>query len=158
LADVQRLLRQAMTPELEQRLRELDAALGRLDPEATRQALERLAQSQQAFKQSIERSRELFRRAAAEGILSSLEADAKDLRLHQQDWNKRDATAPDSAASMRERALQQRADSLASRIAAASLAVGMDSISSASDEPVRHPSLEAPHNAAMAATRAMDRA
>jgi len=158
LADVQRLLRQALTPELEQRLRDLDAALGRLDPEATRQALERLAAEQQALRQTLERSRELFRRAAAEGILSSLEADAKDLQVRQEEWNKHDAPAPDSAAAERQRGLQQRADSLAQRIAAASRSVGdADSARTGHAEGSRD-ALAQPQHAAVGAGEAMGRA
>src|SRR5213076_1011303 len=47
LREVQELLRRAVTPELAVRLRELQEALARLDPEATRRALERLAEAQQ---------------------------------------------------------------------------------------------------------------
>lgn len=158
LADVQRLLRQALTPELEQRLRELDAALGRLDPEATRQALERLAASQQALRDALERSRELFRRAAAEGILAALVADAQDLRGRQAEWNTHDAPRPDSAAAARERTLAQRADSLAEKIAAAA-----PSLAAADSENDPHGeraqgALAAPQRAATAARHAMGNA
>ncbi|HUL03214.1 MAG TPA: hypothetical protein VLV16_08310 [Gemmatimonadales bacterium] len=154
LADVEHLLRQAMTPELEQRLRELDAALGRLDPDATRRALEHLAEAQQNFREALERSRELFRRAALEGLLASLAADAQDLRFRQSEWNQRDAPSPDSAAAGRQRALQARADSLAKRIAEVSRHVaGTDSASNAQAE-----HLEQPQEAAVSAGQAMGRA
>src|SRR5207249_3469495 len=65
LREVQELLQRAVTPELAARLRELQEAVARLDPEATRRALERLAEAQQQFKAELERSEELFRRAAA---------------------------------------------------------------------------------------------
>src|SRR5207302_686268 len=67
LAEVREMLQRAITPELEQRLRELQEALSRLDPEAIRRALQRLAEAQQQLRQELERSRELFRRAAVEG-------------------------------------------------------------------------------------------
>src|SRR5216117_2838450 len=72
LREVQDLLQRAVTPELAARLRELQEALARLDPEATRRALERLAEAQQQLKAQLERSQELFRRAAVEGALASL--------------------------------------------------------------------------------------
>jgi hypothetical protein len=112
LADVQRLLRQALTPELEQRLRELEEALTRLDPEATRQALQRLAEVQQQFRDQLERSQQLLQRAAVEGALASLAADAEDLRRRQGEWNRDDAPSPDSAAAGRERILAVRTDTL----------------------------------------------
>src|SRR5438874_13067001 len=71
LREVQELLRRAVTPELAARLRELQEALARLDPVATRRALERLAEAQQLLKDQLERSQELFRRAAVEGALAS---------------------------------------------------------------------------------------
>ena len=119
LADVQRLLRQAITPELAQRLRELQEALSRLDPDATRNALQRLAEAQDQLREELERSQELFRRAAVEGALASLAADAEDLRRRQVEWNEQDAAHPDGAAGARERTLATRADSLTHGIAQA---------------------------------------
>jgi hypothetical protein len=112
LAEVQRLLRRALTPELEQRLRELQEALARLDPEATRRALEHLVETQKQFRDALERSQDLFRRAAVEGALASLAADAEDLRRRQAEWNSQDAPRPDGAAAERERMLATRVDSL----------------------------------------------
>src|SRR3989449_936472 len=113
LREVQELLQRAVTPELAARVRELQEALARLDPEATRRALERLAEAQQQLKAELERSEELFRRAAIEGALASLAADAEDLRRRQTEWNREDAPRPDSAGAGRQRALADRADSLA---------------------------------------------
>jgi hypothetical protein len=119
LREVQAFLRRAVTPELEERLRELQAALAKLDPEAMRAALERLAEAQQRLKAELERSRELFRRAAVEGALVSLAADADELRRRQREWTGAEAPRADSAAAARERALAARADSLARGIAEA---------------------------------------
>jgi hypothetical protein len=113
LREVQELLRRAVTPELEQRLRELQEAIAKLDPEATRRALERLAEAQQQLRAELERSQELFRRAAIEGTLASLAADAEDLRRRQAEWNRDAAPRPDSAAATRQRALATATDSLA---------------------------------------------
>jgi hypothetical protein len=116
LREVQELLRRAVTPELEQRLRELEEALAKLDPEATRRALERLAEAQQQLRAELERSQELFRRAAVEGTLASLAADAEDLRRRQAEWNRDAAPRPDSAAAARQRILARATDSLAREI------------------------------------------
>src|SRR6266566_421527 len=80
---------------------------------ATDRALERLAEAQQQLKAQLERSEELFRRAAVEGALASLAADAEDLRRRQAEWNREDAARPDSAGAAHQRALADRADSLA---------------------------------------------
>jgi hypothetical protein len=113
LREVQELLQRALTPELEQRLRELQEALARLDPEATRQALQRLADAQQQLRRELERSQELFKRAALEGELASLAKDAEDLQRRQTEWTKDEAPHPDSAAAAAERDLAAATDSLA---------------------------------------------
>ncbi len=113
LRQVQDLLQRALTPELEQRLRELQEALARLDPEATRQALQRLAEAQQELRRELERSQELFKRAALEGELASLAKDAEDLQRRQSEWTKEDAQRADSAAAAAERDLAGATDSLA---------------------------------------------
>ena len=147
LREVQELLQRAVTPQLEQRLRELQDALAKLDPEAARQALERLAEAQQQLKAELERSQELFRRAAVEGALASLAADAEDLKRRQGEWNRDDAARPDSAAAARQRALAERADSLAA---------GIDQV--AKDLGAPRPSLARPAQAARNARAAMQRA
>ena len=119
LADVQRLLQRAITPELEQRLRELQDALQRLDPEATRQALQKLADAQEQMKEALQRTEQLFHRAAVEGQLTTLSADAEELRRQQAGWNQREAARADSAAGAHERAIATRADSLAAGLAQA---------------------------------------
>jgi hypothetical protein len=116
LREVQELLQRALTPELEQRLRELQEALARLDPEATRQALQRLAEAQQQLRRELERSEELFKRAAMEGELASLAKDAEDLHRRQTEWTKADAQHPDSAAAAAERDLAAATDSLATGV------------------------------------------
>ena len=113
LKEVQQLLERALTPELEQRLRELQEAMARLDPEATRQALQRLAEAQQELRRELERSEELFRRAAIEGELASLAKDAEDLQRRQEDWNRDDAPRADSAAAAAQQELAESTDSLA---------------------------------------------
>src|SRR5256885_269664 len=150
LREVQQLLQRAVTPELERRLRELQEALAKLDPEATRQALQRLAEAQQQLKAELERSQELFRRAAVEGTLASLAADAEDLRRRQAEWNADDAPRPDSGAAMRQRRLAGAADSLARAIGRLAKEVGAP--------PAGTGSLAAPERAARDAGGAMQRA
>ena len=150
LAEVRQLLQRALTPELERRLQELQEALGKLDPDATRRALENLAEAQEQFREALERSHELFRRAAAEGVLQSLAADAEELRRAQGEWNQQDAPRPDSAAAARERALAGRTDSLQGGLAQAA-----SDFAEAAD---RRGPLAAPQAAAERARSAMQRA
>src|SRR5207253_7385837 len=150
LREVQELLQRAVTPELAARLRELQEAVARLDPEATRRALERLAEAQQQLKAELERSRELFQRAAVEGALASLAADAEDLKRRQGEWNGTDARRPDSAAAARESALAERTDSLARGIEQVGKGLGQP--------PGREAPLAAPQRTAQQAAGAMQRA
>jgi hypothetical protein len=142
LREVQELLQRALTPELEQRLRELQEALARLDPEATRQALQRLAEAQQQLRRELERSEELFRRAATEGELASLAKDAEELQRRQEEWTKEDAPRADSAAAKAERDLAAATDSLARGVERAGETVP----------------LQGPQSAARGAQRAMEKA
>ncbi|HWE25088.1 MAG TPA: hypothetical protein VG496_14210, partial [Myxococcales bacterium] len=142
LRQVQELLQQALTPELEQRLRELQDALARLDPEATRQALQRLAEAQQELRRELERSQELFKRAALEGELASLAKDAEDLQRRQAEWTKEDAQRADSAAAASERDLAAATDSLAKGL----------------DRAAESVPLKRPQSAALSAQRAMEQA
>lgn len=112
LAEVRALLDRALSPELETRLRDLVEALERLDPDATREALQRLAEAQERLRAELERSEALFRRAAAEGALATLSADAEALADDQRQWNREAAARADSAAAASETALAGRADSL----------------------------------------------
>jgi hypothetical protein len=112
LQQIQAQLERALTPELRQRLAELQQALKDLDPERTREALERLAEAQQQLREALERSQELFKRAAIEGDMANLTAEAKDLATQQKQWNQQVPALDSTRASREEQALAGRADSL----------------------------------------------
>lgn len=131
LDEVQRELERAMTPEMQQMLERLQDALKRLDPEGTRSALEQLANAQKKLQDALERSRELFRRAALEGDLHNLAREAKDLVAEQQQWNQQVNRADSTRAAAAERALQQRADSLAAALKSTASAARDSAASSA---------------------------
>jgi hypothetical protein len=114
LSEIGDQLNQALTPELRQKLADLQKALQSLEPEAAREALKQLAEAQQALREALERSRELFQRAALEGELTSLEKDARDIAKEQQEWNRQVAQADSNAAAAEEKELAKQADSLAS--------------------------------------------
>ena len=117
LKELERLLDRAVTPELEQRLNALREALQKLDPEALREALKRLAEAGKELRDQLSRSRELFERAAIEGEMTTLAQDAEELAQRQRDWNRQAETAAlDSALAKAEQALAQETDSLAARM------------------------------------------
>ncbi|HVX87550.1 MAG TPA: hypothetical protein VG940_01390, partial [Gemmatimonadales bacterium] len=112
LDDIRRQLERALTPELRQKLDQLERALRDLDAERTREALQDLQAQQQQLREALERSKELFRRAAMEGDLANLQAEAKDLQAEQARWNAQQATADSARAAAAEAQLADRADSL----------------------------------------------
>jgi hypothetical protein len=124
LQEIQEQLERALTPELRERLAELQAALKDLDPERTRDALEKLAEAQQQLREALERSKELFERAALEGDMQNLTAEARDLAQQQQQWSEQVGTQDSTRAAKEEQALAARADSLSAALKELSEQVG----------------------------------
>jgi hypothetical protein len=134
LQELSQLYSQLLTPELRQQMDALRKALESLDPDQVTQALQALARHQSEFRQRVERSLELFRRAAAEQAMSALAQNAREMATRQSAL----AAAMDSLGSsrpagastdslrqsVRRRAGQQ--DDLARR--AADLATSLDSL------------------------------
>jgi hypothetical protein len=113
LQELDELLRQAITPEMAARLEELRQALERLDPRAVEQALRRLADQQQELRRQLERSAELFERAALEGSMETFAANAEALRRAEEQWAAQAAERRDTAQAVEEqRQLGREADSL----------------------------------------------
>jgi hypothetical protein len=113
LQELDELLRQAITPEMAARLEELRQALERLDPRAVEQALRRLADQQQELRRQLERSAELFERAALEGSMETFAANAEALRRAEEQWSAQAARQQDTGRAVEEqRQLGRQADSL----------------------------------------------
>jgi len=113
LDEIRRELDRALTPELRERLAALQQALKDLDADRAQEALKDLAGAQRELKDALERSRELFKRAALEGDLATLTQEARDLASEQQQWNEQVERADSARSAAAERALAERADSLA---------------------------------------------
>ena len=79
LADAQRMMQEAMSPQMMQRLQQLEQSAQRQDQQATRQSLEDLAKQQQALREQLERNAEMLKRAALEGSMETLRDEAQDL-------------------------------------------------------------------------------
>ena len=112
LSEIREQIDRALTPELRDRLAALQQALKDLDADRAKDALERLAEAQKELREALERSRELFRRAAVEGDLANLGKESRDLLQEQRKWNSEIATADSARAAGAERGLAKRADSL----------------------------------------------
>ena len=119
LAELQEMLEQAITPQMAGILEQLQQALEQLDAQAVQDLLEQLAEAQAQLQEQLERSRELFERAALEGAMTTVADDAEELAERQKEWNKavQDAQQSDSALSAQEEALAQGADRLQEQLA-----------------------------------------
>jgi DNA repair exonuclease SbcCD ATPase subunit len=124
LAEIGQELDRALSPELRARLQELQQALKQLDAERTQEALQQLAEKQQEMREALERSRELFRRAALEGDLANLGRESKELAQEQHEWNRQVERADSAHSALAERQLAERADSLAAALDRLGKAVG----------------------------------
>lgn len=116
LEEIRDELDRALSPELREKLAELQQALRELNAPRTREAMEQLAEAQQRMREALERSRELFERAALEGELGALGQEASELTQAQREWSDSVTRADSEQAAAAERALAERADSLAAGI------------------------------------------
>ncbi|MEP7227298.1 MAG: DUF4175 family protein, partial [Gemmatimonadales bacterium] len=116
LSEIRDQLERALSPELREKLASLQQALKDLDAERAKDALQQLAESQKQLREALERSRELFRRAALEGDLANLRQESKELAREQQQWNKQVGSADSARSAMAERQLAARTDSLAAAL------------------------------------------
>ena len=137
LRELDSLLRQAITPEMAARLEELRQALARLDPGAVDQALKNLAEAQREVRRDLERSAELFERAALEGSLQTYAQNADALRRSEDAWAAQAparSRADTAAAAAEQRELRRRADTLSSGLQALAPRLGQraDSATAAS--------------------------
>ena len=112
LREAQKLLREALTPELQAAVRKLEGAAQELSQDRTRQSMADLAEQQKRLRDALEKSAEMLKRAALEGQMKTLTADAASMARKQQQF-------ADSGAAEGQRAkeLAQRTGDLAREIA-----------------------------------------
>lgn len=116
LAEIRDQLERALSPELREKLASLQQALRELDADRAKDALAQLAEAQKQMREALERSRELFRRAALEGDLSNLVQESRDLAREQRRWNDQVMAADSARSSKAEQQLAARTDSLAAAL------------------------------------------
>ncbi len=116
LAEIRDQLQRALTPELREQLEKLQQALKDLNAEATKEALEELAERQRQLREALEQAKELFRRAAIEGDLANLSQESRDLAQEQRKWSDQVAAADSARAAAAEQQLATRTDSLAAAL------------------------------------------
>jgi len=116
LAEIRKQLDKALSPELKQKLAQLQQSLKELDGNKTQEAMKELARAQQELREALERARELFERAALEGDLQNLAQETKDLAKEQRDVAKQADAASTEQTAAAQQELASRADSLAAAL------------------------------------------
>ncbi len=84
MRDVQKMLRDAMTPEMQKQLQALEKSTERLSGTEAQQSMEQLAAQQQQMREQLDKSAEMLKRAALEGAMSTLRDDARELAKAEQ--------------------------------------------------------------------------
>jgi len=122
LAEAQQMLSQALTPELQKQLEDVQNSTRQQSPDDARMSMEQLAKAQQALRQQLERSAEMLKRAALEGSMQTLRDEAKDLAKQERETAEKMARADSGAAkdagqqSERSRQLASDVKQLAQRL------------------------------------------
>lgn len=118
LRDLQRMMDQAMTPELREQLAKMRESLQKLDANKSREQMQQMSESARQMKENLERSKEMLERAAIEGSMTTLASDADDLAARQREWNEATKRGLDSSMTEAEKKMATEADSLAARLEA----------------------------------------
>ena len=79
LREAQKLLREALTPEMLDALKKLDNAAQQLSGDEARQSLQALVEQQKKMREALEKSAEILKRAALEGAMQTLKDEAAEL-------------------------------------------------------------------------------
>jgi hypothetical protein len=79
LREAQKLLREALTPEMLEALKKLDNSAQQLSGDQARQSLQQLADQQKKMREALEKSAEILKRAALEGAMQTLKDEAAEL-------------------------------------------------------------------------------
>jgi len=111
LREAQKLLREALTPEMLEALKKLDNSAQQLSGDQAKQSLQQLSDQQKKMREALEKSAEILKRAALEGSMQTLKDEATELAKSERaraDSAKSQAQLPDDA-----KRLQQRTDQLA---------------------------------------------
>lgn len=79
MRDIQKMLRDAVTPEMQKQLEALNKNTEQLSAQDAQQTMQQLSQQQQQLRQQLEKSAEMLKRAALEGAMSTLSDEASEL-------------------------------------------------------------------------------
>jgi hypothetical protein len=127
LGEAQKMLKQALTPEMVAQMQKLEQASQQMNGEQSREAMRDMASMQQKMKEQLEKSAEMLKRAAQEGSMQTLGDEAKELAQKERqlsesekkgDPSKKSADAKEaSQLADRTERLKEAMDELKSRLA-----------------------------------------
>jgi hypothetical protein len=83
LREAQKMLKEALTPEMLDALKKLENSSQQLSAEQSKQSLQQLQEQQKKMKEALEKSAEILKRAALEGAMQTLKDEAKELAKQQ---------------------------------------------------------------------------
>lgn len=106
MQEIQKMLREALTPEMQRQLEELNKSTERLSGVDAQKSMQQLAEQQRQMREQLERSAEMLKRAALEGAMQTLGSDAEDLAEAQRNL----AEKLEQQAAGRQHANQQNAN------------------------------------------------
>jgi hypothetical protein len=95
--ELQELLDEIATPELQKMLEQLQSAIENVDPQQIRKALEELQASQEEFLKSLEKTINLLKQLQAEQRLDEAIKTVEEMQKQQEQINREAAQAPDSS-------------------------------------------------------------
>ncbi len=115
LSELGDLYKDLLSPEMQSQMDQLRKALAGMNPDEVNKALERLAAEQQEFREKLEQSLQLLRRAATEAKMNALSQSAKELATQQRSLADamKDAASPGDHAAQ-QKSLSDRAEALKS--------------------------------------------
>jgi len=164
LSEAQRLLSDALTPELRAQLDQLDQGAASLSSGETRQSLADLAQQQQRMRDQLDKTVDVLKRAALEGSMQTLRDEARDIakaeRSTQPQTKSGSPAQPPPAEQQladRSRDLSRDVEQLAKRLSAAQASTGAREVGAARGHVDSSAQAMQSSNAQTAATE-MDRA
>lgn len=163
MMDIQKLLRDAMTPEMQKQLEELNKNSERLSGTEAQKSMQQLGEQQKQMREQLEKSAEMLKRAALEGAMQTLRDDATDLaKAQKQTADRMDGrpgesregeSAPSNPKELADRAreLEREVQALAKRLEEAGAKPGASKTRAA--QPLVNQAAEAMQKAAQAAAQ-----
>ena len=163
MKDIQKMLRDAMTPEMQKQLEELNKNSERLSGTEAQKSMQQLGEQQKQMREQLEKSAEMLKRAALEGAMQTLRDDATDLaKAQKQTADRMDGRpgesregegAPSNPKELADRAreLEREVQALAKRLEEAGAKPGASKTRAA--QPLVNQAAEAMQKAAQAAAQ-----